>query len=234
MGAKSISGPGVQVAAAAAALFSNNTHEHRRTYVPQISETSIGLTLDDQIVIQEALFGRTVTPAERLRQHQRALAKAQRELDRERTKLEQSEKKLVMDIKKSAKAGQLVRPWLLYAVPLPLFCFLKQGCCYPCCRTHARSWRRTWSAPAVMSRNSTRCARNCRRSDCASRRCAATSKWPMPCAAPRELVSSASKSNISRAFCPPLADWCCYKKTGDEEHEPRAQPPANPAHHERV
>ncbi|KAH8983680.1 vacuolar sorting protein DID4 [Lactarius hatsudake] len=57
--------------------------------------------------IVEALFGRTVTPAERLRQHQRALAKAQRELDRERTKLEQSEKKLIMDIKKSAKAGQL-------------------------------------------------------------------------------------------------------------------------------
>ncbi|KAF8964637.1 Snf7-domain-containing protein [Flammula alnicola] len=39
----------------------------------------------------ETLFGRT----------------AQRELDRERTKLEQSEKKLIMDIKKSAKAGQL-------------------------------------------------------------------------------------------------------------------------------
>jgi hypothetical protein len=58
---------------------------------------------------QETLFGRTVTPAERLRQHQRALAKAQRELDRERGKLEQSEKKLITDIKKSAKAGQMVR-----------------------------------------------------------------------------------------------------------------------------
>ncbi|KAK7693069.1 hypothetical protein QCA50_002634 [Cerrena zonata] len=57
--------------------------------------------------IIETLFGRTVTPAERLRQHQRALAKAQRELDRERTKLEQQEKKLVGDIKRSAKAGQL-------------------------------------------------------------------------------------------------------------------------------
>ncbi|KAI0060835.1 Snf7-domain-containing protein [Artomyces pyxidatus] len=57
--------------------------------------------------IIETLFGRTVTPAERLRQHQRSLAKAQRELDRERTKLEQSEKKLIMDIKKSAKAGQM-------------------------------------------------------------------------------------------------------------------------------
>jgi charged multivesicular body protein 2A len=57
---------------------------------------------------QETLFGRTVTPAERLRQHQRALAKAQRELDRERSKLEQSEKKLIIDIKKSAKSGQMV------------------------------------------------------------------------------------------------------------------------------
>jgi charged multivesicular body protein 2A len=59
---------------------------------------------------QETLFGRTVTPAERLRQNQRALNKAERELDRERAKLEQSEKKLVADIKRSAKAGQLVRP----------------------------------------------------------------------------------------------------------------------------
>ncbi|KAF9021701.1 Snf7-domain-containing protein [Hymenopellis radicata] len=57
--------------------------------------------------IIETLFGRTVTPAERLRQHQRALTKAQRELDRERNKLEQSEKKLVQDIKKSAKSGQM-------------------------------------------------------------------------------------------------------------------------------
>ncbi|KAJ6611756.1 vacuolar sorting protein DID4 [Mycena sp. CBHHK59/15] len=57
--------------------------------------------------IIESLFGRTVTPAERLRQHQRSLAKAQRELDRERTKLEASEKKLITDIKKSAKDGQL-------------------------------------------------------------------------------------------------------------------------------
>ncbi|KAF5324847.1 hypothetical protein D9611_004443 [Ephemerocybe angulata] len=55
----------------------------------------------------ETLFGRTVTPAERLRQHQRSLTKAQRELDRERSKLEQSEKKLIADIKKSAKAGQM-------------------------------------------------------------------------------------------------------------------------------
>jgi hypothetical protein len=40
-------------------------------------------------------------------QHQRALEKAQRELDRERMKLEQQEKKLIADIKRSAKNGQM-------------------------------------------------------------------------------------------------------------------------------
>ncbi|KAF8163024.1 vacuolar sorting protein DID4 [Crassisporium funariophilum] len=73
---------------------------------PQSSESSSDSHFITMNII-ETLFGRTVTPAERLRQHQRSLTKAQRELDRERTKLEQSEKKLIMDIKKSAKAGQL-------------------------------------------------------------------------------------------------------------------------------
>ena len=63
--------------------------------------------------MQETLFGRVVTPAERLRQHQRMLAKAQRELDRERGRLEQTEKKLAADIKKSAKSGEMVRSPLL-------------------------------------------------------------------------------------------------------------------------
>ncbi len=54
------------------------------------------------------LFGSSKTPAEMLRQNQRALNKAIRELDRERQKLEQSEKKLIADIKKSARAGQNV------------------------------------------------------------------------------------------------------------------------------
>ncbi|KAF8671864.1 P-loop containing nucleoside triphosphate hydrolase protein [Rhizoctonia solani] len=69
--------------------------------------------------IMETLFGRSVTPAERLRQHQRALAKAQRELDRERTKLEQQEKKLIMDIKKSAKAGQMAMASMNRGLNLP-------------------------------------------------------------------------------------------------------------------
>lgn len=57
---------------------------------------------------QNMLFGRTVTPAERLRQHQRSLQKAQRELERERAKLEQQEKKTMADIKKNAKSGNMV------------------------------------------------------------------------------------------------------------------------------
>jgi charged multivesicular body protein 2A len=77
--------------------------------------------------IVESLFGRSVKPAERLRQHQRSLNKAQRELDRERTKLEQQEKKLIQDIKKSAKEGQMVsvtkkgRSMIVHKADLPLY-----------------------------------------------------------------------------------------------------------------
>lgn len=49
-----------------------------------------------------------MTPAERLRQHQRSLQKAQRELEREKGKLEAQEKKTMADIKKNAKAGNMV------------------------------------------------------------------------------------------------------------------------------
>ncbi|XP_005062677.1 PREDICTED: charged multivesicular body protein 2a, partial [Ficedula albicollis] len=45
--------------------------------------------------------------AQLLRQNQRALARAVRELDRERQKLEQQEKKIIVDIKKMAKQGQM-------------------------------------------------------------------------------------------------------------------------------
>ncbi|KAJ1555425.1 Charged multivesicular body protein 2A [Cladochytrium tenue] len=53
------------------------------------------------------LFGQRKTPAELLRQHQHALNRAVRDLDRERTKMEGQEKKLIADIKKSAKQGQM-------------------------------------------------------------------------------------------------------------------------------
>ena len=55
----------------------------------------------------EWLFGRKMTPDEMLRKNQRALNKAMRELDRERMKMEQQEKKIIADIKKMAKQGQM-------------------------------------------------------------------------------------------------------------------------------
>ena len=80
--------------------LSSRQHEHPGAH--RLGGLGLSLT-----AAQETLFGRSVTPAERLRQHKRALDKAQRELDRERTKLEAQEKKLILDIKKSAKAGQM-------------------------------------------------------------------------------------------------------------------------------
>ncbi|XP_038047107.1 charged multivesicular body protein 2a-like [Patiria miniata] len=53
------------------------------------------------------LFGRKKTPAEMLKQNQRALNRAMRELDRERSRLEGQEKKVIADIKKMAKQGQM-------------------------------------------------------------------------------------------------------------------------------
>ncbi|KFM71242.1 Charged multivesicular body protein 2a, partial [Stegodyphus mimosarum] len=55
----------------------------------------------------EFLFGRRKTPEEMLRQNQRALNKAMRDLDRERSKMEQQEKKIINDIKKMAKENQM-------------------------------------------------------------------------------------------------------------------------------
>jgi len=57
--------------------------------------------------IMEWLFGKKKTPEELLRQNQRALNKAIRDLDRERAKMEAQEKKLIVDIKKMAKDNQM-------------------------------------------------------------------------------------------------------------------------------
>ena len=56
----------------------------------------------------EWLFGKRLTPEEMLRRNQRSLNKAMRDLDRERMKMEQQEKKIIADIKKMAKDGQMV------------------------------------------------------------------------------------------------------------------------------
>lgn len=55
----------------------------------------------------EWLFGRKKTPQEMLRENQRLLKKSMRELDREKTTLERQETKLMSDIKKTAKEGQM-------------------------------------------------------------------------------------------------------------------------------
>ncbi|KXJ25487.1 charged multivesicular body protein 2a [Exaiptasia diaphana] len=55
----------------------------------------------------EFLFGRKKTPEEMLKQNQRALNRAMRDLDRERAKMEAQEKKVIADIKKMAKLGQM-------------------------------------------------------------------------------------------------------------------------------
>lgn len=52
-------------------------------------------------------FFQRQTPEEMLRKNQRALTRAMRDLDRERSKLETQEKKLINDIRKMAKAGQM-------------------------------------------------------------------------------------------------------------------------------
>ncbi|GLV37165.1 Vacuolar protein sorting 2 [Carabus blaptoides fortunei] len=53
------------------------------------------------------LFGKKLSPEEMLRKNQRALNKAMRDLDREKQRMEQQEKKIIADIKKLAKEGQM-------------------------------------------------------------------------------------------------------------------------------
>eukprot|EP00732_Lithocolla_globosa_P007187 Lithocolla_globosa_v1_NODE_8892_length_770_cov_16.239161.p1 type:complete len:216 gc:universal NODE_8892_length_770_cov_16.239161:725-78(-) len=58
-------------------------------------------------MVMEWLFGSSKTPAEMLKQHQRTINRSCRDLDRERQKLEQQEKKLISDIKVTAQKGQM-------------------------------------------------------------------------------------------------------------------------------
>ncbi|KAG4302042.1 hypothetical protein PCANB_001925 [Pneumocystis canis] len=57
--------------------------------------------------ILEWAFGGRKTPQERLRQHQRSLERAQREIQREKVKLDIQEKQLIGEIRKSAAAGHM-------------------------------------------------------------------------------------------------------------------------------
>ena len=55
----------------------------------------------------DGVFGTGKTPAERIKEYNRQIKKSVREIDRERTALERQEKKLLADIKKAAKDGQM-------------------------------------------------------------------------------------------------------------------------------
>ncbi|KAJ6711688.1 CHARGED MULTIVESICULAR BODY PROTEIN, partial [Salix purpurea] len=53
------------------------------------------------------LFGKRKTPAELLRENKRMMDKSIREIERERQALQAQEKKLIVEIKKNAKQGQM-------------------------------------------------------------------------------------------------------------------------------
>jgi len=53
------------------------------------------------------LFGKQKTAKEILREHQRSINRAVRDIERERTSLQNQEKKIIMEIKKAAKQGQM-------------------------------------------------------------------------------------------------------------------------------
>ena len=73
------------------------------------------------------LFGKRLTPEEMLRKNQRALNKAMRDLDREKQRMEQQEKKIIADIKKMAKEGQMVCIYLFIEIVLIFLFFLNFG-----------------------------------------------------------------------------------------------------------
>jgi len=52
------------------------------------------------------LFKKPMTPAEQLRKHKREIDRAIRDLDRERTKLQMNEKKIIAEIRKAAQSNQ--------------------------------------------------------------------------------------------------------------------------------
>merc|ERR1711959_864945 len=74
--------------------------EHTRRYLEKRRVTNTG-------ILTMWLFSKKKTASEILREHKRTLDKSIRELDRERTQMQNQEKKLTLDIKRMAKENQL-------------------------------------------------------------------------------------------------------------------------------
>lgn len=68
------------------------------------------------------IFGKKKTPQELLRENKRMLDRSIRELDRERASLQTQEKKLIAEIKKTAKQNQMVS--FLHLKPLIILFFI--------------------------------------------------------------------------------------------------------------
>ena len=59
------------------------------------------------MTIVEAIFGKKKTPKELMREYKRSIDRTIRELEREKVKMAAQEKKLILDMKKMAKQGQM-------------------------------------------------------------------------------------------------------------------------------
>ncbi len=62
----------------------------------------------------DLIFGKKKTPAELMKQYKRSIDRTVRDLDRERTKMQLQEKKLVADMKKLAQQGQMVSSYSIF------------------------------------------------------------------------------------------------------------------------
>ena len=113
------------------------------------------------------LFGRSKTPQEMMKEHQRLLRRSMREMDRERASLQQQEKKIIIEIKKMAKSGQMVRGARVERATrvrekgTRVVAWMQGGdrdgtCINRAGRERQRSWRVIWCA---RKRRSKRCIR---------------------------------------------------------------------------
>lgn len=71
------------------------------------SDPCIFYSYTDVFQVVEWAFGKRLTDKERMRKQQRSLDKMIRELDRDKVKLENESKKLIAEMTKNAKAGQM-------------------------------------------------------------------------------------------------------------------------------
>ena len=104
--------------------------------------------------------------AELLRENKRMLDKAIRELDRERMALQNQEKKVIAEIKKTAKQGQMVR---LHRPRSKHHFAILFADCVLVCRMLSKLWLSPWSGTDMRSQRCMASSHNCKQSHCAYR-----------------------------------------------------------------